>query len=210
MTLSHPLRNETFFLILGLAASAALHSALFLSHSPAISSQQFAVQPSDFSVEITMIETSAGQPETVQEPVLTTPLPTSETVDTAPTPSSLAPTLPIPDPSPRLLPTPSPSQLPPSPASSTVLARPNASQNSAPIYPDVARKKGWAGTIILQAKISAQGTVESLKILQSTGHDVLDQSAITAVRQWHFHPQKVNGIPTPVTVELPVKFSLNQ
>jgi len=210
MTLSHPLRNETFFLILGLAASAALHSALFLSHSPAISSQQFAVQPSDFSVEITMIETSAGQPETVQEPVLTTPLPTSNTVDDAPTPSSLAPTLPTPSPSPRLLPTPSPSQVPPSQASSTVLARPNPSKNSAPIYPDIARKKGWAGTLILQANISAQGSVESLKILQSTGHDVLDQSAITAVRQWHFHPQKVNGIPTPVTVELPVKFSLNQ
>ncbi len=210
MTLPHPLRNETFFLIVGLAASAALHSALFLSRSPAISSQHFAVQPSDFSVEITMIETSAGQPETVQEPVLATPLPTSNTVDAAPTPSSLAPTLPTPNPSPRLLPTPSPSQLPPSHASSTVLARPNPSKNSAPIYPDIARKKGWAGTLILQANISAQGSVESLKILQSTGHDVLDQSAITAVRQWHFHPQKVNGIPTPVTVELPVKFSLNQ
>jgi protein TonB len=157
-----------------------------------------------------MIETSAGQPETVQDQILATPLPTSNTVDAAPAPSSLAPTLPTPSPSPRLLPTPSPSQLPPSHASSTVLARPNPSKNSAPIYPDIARKKGWAGTLILQANISAQGSVESLKILQSTGHDVLDQSAIAAVRQWHFHPQKVNGIPTPVTVELPVKFSLNQ
>ena len=208
MTLSHPVRTETLFLLTGLLASAALHSALFFSRTPTTTLHQFAVQPSDFSVEITMIETSAGQPETFQEPVLTTPLPTSNTVDTAPTPSSLAPALPTPDPSPRLLPT--PQKLPPSQASSTVLARPNPSKNSAPIYPDIARKKGWAGTLILQANISAQGSVESLKILQSTGHDVLDQSAITAVRQWHFHPQKVNGNPTPVTVELPVKFSLNQ
>ena len=208
MTLSHPVRTETLFLLTGLLASAALHSALFFSRTPTTTLQQFAVQPSDFSVEITMIETSSGQPETVQEPVLSTPLPTSETINPTTAPSSLAPALPTPDPSPRLLPT--PQKLPPSQASSTVLARPNPSKNSAPIYPDIARKKGWAGTLILQANISAQGSVESLKILQSTGHDVLDQSAITAVRQWHFHPQKVNGIPTPVTVELPVKFSLNQ
>ena len=210
MTAESPAPNEKLFLLLGLATSLAFHGYLFFSRPSIATTQDFAVQPSDFSVEITVIETSADQTDTVQEPVLATPLPASDTVDTAPTPSSLAPALPIPDPSPRLLPTPSPSQLPPSPASSTVLARPNASQNSAPIYPDIARKKGWAGTLILQAKISAQGTVESLKILQSTGHDVLDQSAITAVRQWHFHPQKVNGTSTPVTVELPVKFSLNQ
>jgi len=210
MTLPHPLRNENFFLIVGLAASAALHSALFLSRSPAISSQHFAVQPSDFSVEITMIETSAGQPETVQEPVLATPLPTSHTVDTAPTPSSLAPTLPTPDPSPRLLPTPSPSQLPPSPASSTVLARPNPSQNSAPVYPDVARKKGWEGSVLLRAQITAQGHVESLTLLKSSGHEILDQSATTAVRQWRFHPQQINSQPTPSTVEIPVKFSLKR
>ena len=210
MTLPHPLRNETFFLIIGLTASAALHSALFLSRSPVISSQHFAVQPSDFSVEITMIETSAGQPETVQEPVLTTPLPTSNTVDTAPTPSSLAPTLPTPNPSPRLLPNPSPSQLPPSPASSTVLARPNPSQNSAPVYPDVARKKGWEGSVLLRAQITAQGHVESLTLLKSSGHEILDQSATTAVRQWRFHPQQINSQPTLSTVEIPVKFSLKR
>ena len=157
-----------------------------------------------------MIETSAGQPEIVEEPVLTTPLPTSDTVDTAPNPSSLAPTLPTPDPSPRLLPTPSPSQLPPSPASSTVLARPNPSQNSAPIYPDVARKKGWEGSVLLRAQITAQGLVESLTLLKSSGYEILDQSATSAVRHWRFHPQQVNRQPTPSTVEIPVKFSLKR
>ena len=157
-----------------------------------------------------MIETSAGQPEIVEEPVLTTPLPTSDTVDTAPTPSSLAPTLPTPDPSPRLLPTPSPSQLPPAPASSTVLARPNPSQNSAPIYPDVARKKGWEGSVILRAQITAQGHVESLTLLKSSGYEILDQSATRAVGRWLFHPQQINKQPTPSTVEIPVKFSLKR
>ena len=210
MTLFYPAPKDKLFLFLGLTASAVLHASLFFSRPSITTTQDFAIQPSDFSVEITMIETSAGQTETVQEAVLTTPVPTSNTVDSASTASSPAPELPRPDPSPRLLPTSSPSQLPPSHASSTVLARPNPSRNSPPIYPEVARKNGWAGTVLLRAKISAQGNVESLTILKSTGHDLLDQSATAAVRQWHFHPQKVNGNPVAVTVELPVKFSLNQ
>ena len=208
MTLSHPVRTETLFLLTGLLASAALHSALFFSRTPTTTLQQFAVQPSDFSVEITMIETSSGQPETVQEPVLSTPLPTSETINPTTAPSSLAPALPTPDPSPRLIPT--PQKLPPSQASSTVLARPNPSQNSAPNYPDVARKKGWQGCSLLRAQISAQGIVESLTLLQSSGYDVLDQAASTAVRRWRFHPQQINGQATPSIVEIPVKFSLKR
>jgi protein TonB len=210
MTLSYPAPSDKLFLLLGFTASLALHATLFFSRPSIATTQDFAVQPSDFSVEITMIETSAGQPETVHEPVLATPLPTSDTVDTAPTPSSLAPTLPTPDPSPRLLPTPTPSQLPPSPASSTVLARPNPSQNSAPIYPDVARKKGWEGSVILRAQITAQGHVESLTLLKSSGYEILDQSATSAVRHWRFHPQQINRQPTPSTVEIPVKFSLKR
>ena len=210
MTLFYPAPSDKLFLLLGFTASMALHATLFFSRPSITTTQDFAVQPSDFSVEITMIETSAGQPETVQEPVLATPLPTSDTADTAPTPYSLAPTLPTPDPSPRLLPTPSTSQLPPAPASSTVLARPNPSKNSAPIYPDVARKKGWEGSVLLRAQISAQGTVERITLLQSSGCEILDQSATTAVRKWHFHPQTIQGQPTPSTVEIPVKFTLKR
>ena len=209
MTLSHPLRNETFFLILGLAASAALHSALFLSRSPTISSQQFAVQPSDFSIEVALIETSSGQQDPITDPVLSTPTPAPTSVDPTPTPTipstTLAPTL-----LPRLTPTLPTPTLPPSPASSTILARPDASQNSAPLYPDQARKKGWTGTVLLRAQISAQGTVERITLLQSSGCEILDQSATTAVRKWHFHPQTIQGQPTPSTVEIPVKFTLKR
>ncbi len=68
MTLSQPLRNETFFLILGLAASAALHSALFLSRSPTISSQPFAVQPSAFSIHLALLPPFLPQPSPLPPP----------------------------------------------------------------------------------------------------------------------------------------------
>lgn len=208
MTLAHPLRREFLFLGAGLFASAALHASLFLSRTSGPAPHLFAVQPSDFSVEITMMETSSGQPETTPESVLTSPRPTAETVAQTAVPSSLASALPISDPAARLLPT--PSKLPPSQASSTVYARPNPSQNSAPFYPDLARKKGWEGSVLLRAQISPQGQVESLTLLQSSGHDVLDRAASLAVQQWRFYPQQIHGQATASTVEIPVKFSLKR
>jgi protein TonB len=210
MTLSHPFQSDSAFLIVGITASAILHAALFISQTHRSISTDFAVQPSNFALEISLMETSSGQPEPTSEEILTSSSPSSETEVSTPSalPAPTAPNLLI-SPNPKKNPN-SSANLPPSHASSTVLASPNASRNSAPIYPEIARKNGWAGTILLQAKISAQGSVESLTIRQSTGHDVLDQSATKAVRQWHFHPQKVNGKPVAVIVELPVKFSLNQ
>jgi TonB family protein len=212
MTLSHPFQSDSAFLIVGITASAILHAALFIFQTHRSISTDFAVQPSNFALEISLMETSSGQPEPTFEEILTSSSSSTETEVSTPSalPAPTAPNL-LPSINPNLNKNPKPSaNLPPSHASSTVLASPNASRNSAPIYPEIARKNGWAGTILLQAKISAQGSVESLTIRQSTGHDVLDQSATKAVRQWHFHPQKVNGNPVAVTVELPVKFSLNQ
>jgi protein TonB len=212
MTLSRPFYSDSAFLIAGIAASAILHAALFISKTHRSISTDFAVQSSDFALEISLMETSSGKAEVTSDPILTStsPAPETETLTTSALPAPTAPNL-LPSINSNLNKNPTPTaNLTPSHASSRVLASPNASRNSPPIYPEIARKNGWAGTILLQAKISAQGSVESLKVIQSTGHDVLDQSAMTAVRQWHFHPQKVNGTPTPVTVELPVKFSLNQ
>jgi len=208
MTLSRSIPSDTFFLLIGLAASATLHASLFLARPSITPSREFAVQPSDFSVEISLIETSAGQPEVVPDPILTTPTPTPESVPETPPTASLPNSLPTPTLAPRLTPTPPTPNLPPSTASSTILARPNPSQNSAPTYPDLARKKGWTGSVLLRAQISAQGTVDSLTLLKSSGHEILDQSATRAVRHWRFYPQEVGGTPTSSTVEIPVKFSL--
>lgn len=208
MTLSHSIPSDKLFLLIGLTASVALHASLFLSRPSITTSHEFAIQPSDFSVEITLIETSAGQPEVVPDPILTTPTPTPESIPKTPPTAPLPNSLPTPTLAPRLTPTPPTPNLPPSTASSTILARPNPSQNSAPTYPDLARKKGWTGSVLLRAQISAQGTVDSLTLLKSSGHEILDQSATRAVRQWRFYPQEVGGTPTSSTVEIPVKFSL--
>ena len=96
MTLSRSIPSDTFFLLIGLAASATLHACLFLARPSITLSREFAVQPSDFSVEISLIETSAGQPEVVPDPILTTPTPTPESVPETPPTASLPNSLPTP------------------------------------------------------------------------------------------------------------------
>ena len=60
-----------------------------------------------------------------------------------------------------------------------------------PEYPDVARWRRWAGKCIFRCKLRPDGAVSSVEIRKSTGYNVLDQAAITALRQWRF---KVSGM----------------
>lgn len=58
-----------------------------------------------------------------------------------------------------------------------------------PPYPMDARMSHEEGTVIVQTKIGANGNVEQVELLQSSGHKALDDSAVGAVRHWKAHPQ---------------------
>src|SRR6267154_1132455 len=77
-----------------------------------------------------------------------------------------------------------------------------------PVYPPLARQTRVAGTVRLHAIISKQGTVQQLEVL--SGHPLLVQSALDAVRQWRYRPTLLNGEPVEVDTTIDVIFSLNQ
>lgn len=79
-----------------------------------------------------------------------------------------------------------------------------------PTYPRVAREQGWEGVVILRLEILADGSIGSIEPRQTSGHQLLDESAIQAVRQWRFRPAKEGEIPVPSIVDLPIKFDLHQ
>jgi len=60
-----------------------------------------------------------------------------------------------------------------------------------PLYPPEAMAQKLKGTVVLQAVIGRDGTVQDLKLVR--GYFVLAKSAIAAVKQWRFQPYKVNG-----------------
>jgi len=76
-----------------------------------------------------------------------------------------------------------------------------------PTYPPIAKAARIQGAVVLQAEISKQGTIENLKVI--SGHPMLVQNALDAVKQWRYKPYLLNGEPVPVETTITVNFTLS-
>ncbi|MCA9499478.1 MAG: energy transducer TonB [Nitrospira sp.] len=79
-----------------------------------------------------------------------------------------------------------------------------------PLYPRMAREQGWQGKVVLRTHISADGTVTSATVQESSGYSLLDESAVQAVKVWSFEPAKNGEFVVSSTVDLPIRFDLLQ
>lgn len=75
-----------------------------------------------------------------------------------------------------------------------------------PIYPPLAKQVRIQGKVKLQAVISKTGRVDSVNVL--SGHPLLVQAAVDAVKQWQYKPFLVDGQPVVASAEIEVPFSL--
>jgi protein TonB len=75
-----------------------------------------------------------------------------------------------------------------------------------PIYPDIAVLAKVTGTVILEATVATDGSVQSVTVLRSV--KFLDQPAIDAVKQWRYSPLVLNGLPTPFVLTVTLTFSI--
>lgn len=87
--------------------------------------------------------------------------------------------------------------------------RANYAHNPKPEYPSIARSRGWTGKVLLKVRVSADGLSESVEVEQSSGHDILDENAIKAVKQWRFIPAKRGETAVASSVIVPIAYSLN-
>ena len=87
-------------------------------------------------------------------------------------------------------------------------AKPDALKNRAPKYPKIARLNNWEGTVVISVKVGVTGLAVEVKVKKSSGHRVLDQSAVRTVKKWKFLPAHVGGLAIASTIEIPVKFVL--
>jgi TonB family protein len=88
------------------------------------------------------------------------------------------------------------------------LARPRYAENPRPVYPSEAREKGYQGQVILRVEVLADGRVGQIEMKKSSGHEVLDRSALTTVKKWRFIPARREGVAVPFWVNVPVEFQL--
>ncbi len=98
------------------------------------------------------------------------------------------------------------SSSPPSHTSGLVAARPL--KRRAPVYPTLARNKGYEGTSVFIATINPDGTIKDLQLSKTSGHTILDKAAKEALRHWKFTPAKRNGITVASQLRIPIIFRL--
>jgi len=76
-----------------------------------------------------------------------------------------------------------------------------------PVYPPLARAARIQGPVVLAAIISKAGTIEHLQVL--SGHPMLVDAALQAVRKWRYRPYVLNGEVIEVETQITVNFKLN-
>lgn len=77
-----------------------------------------------------------------------------------------------------------------------------------PEYPEVERRGRKEGTVIIEATITADGTVRDVRLLKSAD-TILDEAAKRAVLQWRYRPATLNGRAVPVYLRVTVSFRLH-
>lgn len=82
--------------------------------------------------------------------------------------------------------------------------------NPAPNYPNASRKLREEGVVLLEVLVKADGSLGEMRLKKSSGYSRLDDSAMRAVKNWHFLPAKRGGEAIDFWYELPIEFSLNQ
>jgi protein TonB len=98
-----------------------------------------------------------------------------------------------------------PSQAQPSDSAATGVLN----THTTPPYPDVARRLGEQGQVLLHLTISAQGDVTAATVTQSSGFPDLDQTAVAwVVAHWKYKPAIQNGAALASVTDAIVKFDL--
>lgn len=114
-------------------------------------------------------------------------------------------------------------QPPPPPAAQVQKAEPAAERNMVATYeknlsdlikrhekyPPRAKREGWQGTAIVGLSLSADGKVVDIKLLESSGREILDEAAVDMVRKALPLPRAPEGLRGKERlVRLPIAFKL--
>lgn len=75
-----------------------------------------------------------------------------------------------------------------------------------PEYPLDAKAARIQGKVVLQVRIDKTGQIADIQLV--SGHPILVTSAVTAVKQWTYHPTLLNGNPVDVITQVDVNFTL--
>ena len=83
-------------------------------------------------------------------------------------------------------------------------------RNPAPAYPYESIRRGEEGLVMLDVSVDKSGHPADVKINQSSGFPLLDQSALRTVRRWRFDPAYIGILPIDAKIRVPIRFVLEE
>mgnify|MGYP003584106780 CR=1 FL=1 len=153
-------------------------------------------------------------PQPKREVVKAPPPPRPQAIrDPKPAPAApvgvVEPQPPAPPPAP-----PAPPAPPPAPPAPPSIQLPSTSaeyaQDCKGRYPSMSQRLGEEGVVLLDVKVSAEGSPVDVRVKKSSGFDRLDQAAREAILRCRFVPGKVNGVAQTMNYDAPYNFKLNR
>ena len=73
-----------------------------------------------------------------------------------------------------------------------------------PEYPKIAKQTGAKGVVTLNATIGKDGHIKAVKVV--SGHPMLQNAAVEAVKQWIYKPTLLNGTPVETETQIMLNF----
>ncbi|MET0321504.1 MAG: TonB family protein [Duganella sp.] len=136
-------------------------------------------------------------------PVLPTPQ-TQPTITVAPpTPRTSEPSTPV-----ATAPVSAPTPAPAAPAAPKTITGVEYIRAPQPVYPNIARRMGESGVVLLRVLIGEKGQAEQVVIQKSSGSTNLDEAGRQAVLRALYKPYIEDGKAIPVYALVPINFQL--
>lgn len=88
------------------------------------------------------------------------------------------------------------------------IARPRQLHAPHPAYPELARRTGVHGTVILEVRLDERGRVSEVTVLRGQRFG-LTESAVAAVSRWRYEPARLDGRAVPVLMTVTINFELS-
>ena len=204
--------------ITGVAVAAVMHAVvifMLLQYAPARTALIHAVP-----LMVSLITPESPKPDVLLKPLpikrvlqprVVPPQPVLAAAADAPSTVSVPPAPPTPAP-------PAPIESAPAPVAAAPVAKPapvippnfgaDYLNNPAPSYPSLSRRQGQQGKVLLRVFVNVTGGADQVQIRNGSGHDLLDQAALNAVRRWRFVPARQGDQPVAAWVLVPITFTL--
>ncbi len=83
-----------------------------------------------------------------------------------------------------------------------------SASNLKPTYPNMSKRLGEQGTVVLRVLVKADGTAGEVEVKSSSSYPRLDQAAVEAVKTWRFNSAKIDGKAIDEWYQVPIPFKL--